>query len=183
MSGQALGLVETFGYIGAIEAADVCLKAANVKLIGVELVTGGLVTVGITGDVGAVKAAIDASKSAVEKVGRLISTHVIPRPAVDTSKLLCGSSKKADEVKKEKTVNKSEEDVNQDKTLTQIEVKHEGDGFLMLDFIQQLNSMKVVELRVLARQLEGISMERNHIKFATRKELLEAILDCYERKS
>ncbi|MGE5678333.1 MAG: BMC domain-containing protein, partial [Pseudomonadota bacterium] len=68
MKGQALGLIETYGYIGAVEAADVCLKSANVRLIGVHLVKGGLVTVTVTGDVGAVRASIDASRVAAEKI-------------------------------------------------------------------------------------------------------------------
>lgn len=167
MSSQALGLVETYGYVAAVEAADVCLKAANVELRGIELVTGGLVTVKVTGDVGAVKAAVEASRTAVEKVGHLISTHVIPRPAADTSILVLNSRNDAAVA----------EDANKD------EAKCESDVFLTLDFMQQLNNMKVVELRTVARQMEGIGIERSRIKFATRKELLEAIIDCYERKS
>ncbi len=182
MDSQALGLVETYGYVGAVEAADVCLKSANVKLIGVELVTGGLVTVEITGDVGAVRAAVDASKSAVEKVGHMISAHVIPRPASDTSMLLCGSSKETDAAKEENTPETSEEDNSRIETGMNIEEKYENDDSQPLDFVQRLNSMKVVELRAVARQMAGINMERSHIKFATRKELFEAILECHERK-
>lgn len=77
---QALGMVETKGLVGAIEAADAMVKAANVTLIGKELVGGGLVTVMVRGDVGAVKAATEAGGSAAERVGELISVHVIPRP-------------------------------------------------------------------------------------------------------
>ena len=77
---QALGLVETKGLIGSIEAADAMVKAANVTLIGKEIVGGGLVTVLVRGDVGAVKAATDAGAAAAERVGELISVHVIPRP-------------------------------------------------------------------------------------------------------
>lgn len=77
---NALGMIETKGLIGAIEAADAMVKAANVTLIGKELVGGGLVTVLVRGDVGAVKAATDAGAAAAERVGELISVHVIPRP-------------------------------------------------------------------------------------------------------
>ena len=77
---NALGMVETKGLVGAIEAADAMVKAANVLLVGKEQVGGGLVTVMVRGDVGAVKAATDAGASAAEKVGELISVHVIPRP-------------------------------------------------------------------------------------------------------
>ncbi|MFV0518038.1 MAG: BMC domain-containing protein [Aminipila sp.] len=77
---QALGMVETKGLVGSIEAADAMVKAANVTLIGKEHVGGGLVTVMVKGDVGAVKAATDAGAAAAERVGELISVHVIPRP-------------------------------------------------------------------------------------------------------
>ena len=77
---NALGMIETKGLVGAIEAADAMVKAANVSLIGKEQVGGGLVTVMVRGDVGAVKAATDAGAAAAERVGELISVHVIPRP-------------------------------------------------------------------------------------------------------
>ncbi|MBZ4654107.1 MAG: putative microcompartment shellprotein [Peptococcaceae bacterium] len=81
MSQNALGLVEVIGLTAAIEAADTCLKSANVQLIGYEKVTKGLVTVKIQGDVGAVKAAIEAAKSSVAQIGTVVSTLIIPRPA------------------------------------------------------------------------------------------------------
>ncbi|GAA4649498.1 MULTISPECIES: ethanolamine utilization microcompartment protein EutM [Kistimonas] len=77
---NALGMIETKGLVGAIEAADAMVKAANVTLVGKEQVGGGLVTVLVRGDVGAVKAATDAGAAAAERVGELISVHVIPRP-------------------------------------------------------------------------------------------------------
>jgi ethanolamine utilization protein EutM len=77
---KALGLIETRGLVGAIEAADAMVKAANVKLIGKEKVGGGLVTVVVRGDVGAVRAATDAGAAAARRVGELISVHIIPRP-------------------------------------------------------------------------------------------------------
>ncbi|MCJ7689476.1 MAG: BMC domain-containing protein [Clostridiaceae bacterium] len=77
---MALGMIETKGLIGAIEAADAMIKAANVTLVGKVLVGGGLVTVMVRGDVGAVKAATDAGAAAVQRVGELISVHVIARP-------------------------------------------------------------------------------------------------------
>ena len=80
MEKLALGMVETRGLIGSIEAADAMVKAANVRLIGKVHVGGGLVTVMVRGDVGAVKAATDAGAAAASKVGELISVHVIPRP-------------------------------------------------------------------------------------------------------
>jgi len=77
---NALGMIETKGLVGAIEAADAMVKAANVNLVGKVHVGGGLVTVMVRGDVGAVKAATDAGAAAAERVGELISVHVIPRP-------------------------------------------------------------------------------------------------------
>ncbi|MEC1525350.1 BMC domain-containing protein [Neobacillus niacini] len=88
MSGEALGLIETKGLIGAVEAADAMAKAANVRLIGKVHVGGGLVTVMVRGDVGAVKAAVDSGAAAVESVGELVSVHVIPRPHSDIELIL-----------------------------------------------------------------------------------------------
>jgi microcompartment protein CcmL/EutN len=85
---EALGLIETKGLIGAIEAADAMVKAANVTLIGSEYVGGRLVTVMVRGDVGAVKAATDAGAAAARRVGELVSVHVIPRPHSEVEKIL-----------------------------------------------------------------------------------------------
>ena len=84
----ALGMVETKGLVGSIEAADAMVKAANVKLIGKVHVGGGLVTVMVRGDVGAVKAATDAGAAAASRVGELLSVHVIPRPHADVEFIL-----------------------------------------------------------------------------------------------
>ena len=89
----ALGMVETRGLIGAIEAADAMVKAANVRLIGSEYIGGGFVTVMVRGDVGAVKAATDAGAAAAKRVGELVSVHVIPRPHADVEVILPQSSK------------------------------------------------------------------------------------------
>ena len=88
MKYDALGMIETKGLIGSIEAADAMVKAANVTLVGKEFVGGGLVTVMVRGDVGAVKAATDAGAAAAQRVGELVSVHVIPRPASEIEKIL-----------------------------------------------------------------------------------------------
>ena len=88
MSLDALGMIETRGLVGAIEAADAMVKAAKVTLIGKETIGGGFVTVMVRGDVGAVKAATDAGAAAAEKVGELVSVHVIPRPHADVEMIL-----------------------------------------------------------------------------------------------
>jgi len=89
----ALGMVETRGLVGAVEAADAMVKAANVVLLGSEYVGGGYVTVMVRGDVGAVKAATDAGAAAAKRVGELVSVHVIPRPHSDVEMILPKSSK------------------------------------------------------------------------------------------
>ena len=85
---EALGMVETRGLVAAVEAADAMVKAANVSLIGSEKIGSGLVTVMVRGDVGAVKAAVEAGGSAASKLGEVIALHVIPRPHNDVEKLL-----------------------------------------------------------------------------------------------
>ena len=88
VEGRALGLIETRGLVGSIEAADAMVKAASVTLIGKEKIGGGYVTVMVRGDVGAVKAATDAGAAAARKVGEVVSVHVIPRPHSDIEGVL-----------------------------------------------------------------------------------------------
>jgi len=88
MALEALGMVETRGLVAAIEAADAMVKAANVELIGTEKIGSGLVSVMVRGDVGAVKAAVEAGSSSAGSLGEVIATHVIPRPHNDVEKIL-----------------------------------------------------------------------------------------------
>jgi ethanolamine utilization protein EutM len=88
MSFEALGMIETRGFIGAVEAADAMVKAANVVLVGKEFIGAGYVTVMVRGDVGAVKAATDAGAAAARRVGELVSVHVIPRPHAEVEKII-----------------------------------------------------------------------------------------------
>ena len=85
---EALGMIETKGFIGAVEAADAMVKTANVVLVGKEYIGAGYVTVMVRGDVGAVKAATDAGAGAARRVGELVSVHVIPRPHAEVEKIL-----------------------------------------------------------------------------------------------
>ena len=87
---EAMGLIETKGLVAAIEAADAMVKAANVKLVSKEYAGSGLVTMTVKGDVGAVKAAVDAGAAAAKRVGELISVHVIPRPHSEVDKVISG---------------------------------------------------------------------------------------------
>lgn len=85
---NAVGMIETKGLVGAIEAVDAMVKAANVTLVGVEKIGGGYVSVFVRGEVGAVKAAIDAGTAAAKRVGEVVSIHIIPRPHQDTETLI-----------------------------------------------------------------------------------------------
>jgi ethanolamine utilization protein EutM len=85
---EALGMIETKGLIGAVEAADAMVKTANVVLVGKEYIGAGYVTVMVRGDVGAVKAATDAGAAAARRIGELVSVHVIPRPHAEVEKIL-----------------------------------------------------------------------------------------------
>lgn len=86
----ALGMIETRGFVGSVEAADVMLKTANVRLLGKEVVREGLVTIEVIGEVAAVKAAVEAGARAAARVGELLSQHVIPRPVDDIDAILAG---------------------------------------------------------------------------------------------
>ena len=90
---EALGMVETKGFVGAVEAADAMVKSANVQLVGSEKIGAGYVTVFVRGDVGAVKAATDAGAAAADKVGELVSVHVITRPHTDVESILPNNTK------------------------------------------------------------------------------------------
>ena len=88
MALEALGMIETRGLVAAIEAADAMLKAANVTLVGTEKIGSGLVSVMVRGDVGAVKAAVEAGGQSAQRLGEIVATHVIPRPHADVEKIL-----------------------------------------------------------------------------------------------
>ncbi|MCD6339510.1 MAG: BMC domain-containing protein [Verrucomicrobia bacterium] len=90
---EALGMIETQGYVGAVEASDAMVKAANVSLTKTVPIGGGYITVLVQGDVGSVKAAVDAGARAAGRVGELISSHIIPRPHEDLLKSFVGSGK------------------------------------------------------------------------------------------
>lgn len=90
---KALGMIETRGMVGAVEAVDVMVKSANIEITGVKEIGGGLVSVFIQGEVGAVKAAVDAGTESVKKIGELVSVHVIPRPSDETLKLMPAAAK------------------------------------------------------------------------------------------
>lgn len=178
---EALGIIETKGLVGAIEAADAMVKAANVRLIGKTLVGGGLVTVMVMGDVGAVKSATDAGAAAVERIGELISVHVIPRPHDEVSLILENflSNQKTEKIE----IIAAEEKVEEKAQEQQEELKDEKIELLAeLIKLEELEKMTVVNLRHYARQLKGLSISGRVISKANKEILLQEIRNLYERR-
>lgn len=122
---KALGLVEVRGYVAAVEAADSALKAANVTLIGLEKIKGGITTIKIIGDVGAVKAAVDAARASVESLGTFRTAHVIPRVDSQVEDLFFEGHKKSQEVSIESSSEKSDTK-DKEKTETPVNKKEEA---------------------------------------------------------
>lgn len=196
---NALGMIETYGYLTAVEALDSALKAANVSLVDVVRVRGGLVTVLIEGDVGAVKAAAEAAAAAAERVGEVVSVHVIPRPDKDVKRMLTAHPehrKKADmvpeefpaevsaeepentpaEEQKEQPVQKSEESRTESPVETEAEEQSEETSAELVYTREEMGKMTVAKLRTLARKLKLTGLTPQEIRFAKKQELIEAIL-------
>lgn len=181
---QALGMIEVYGYLTAVEALDSALKAANVSRLGVEKVRGGLVTVLVEGDVGAVKAAMDASAAAAERVGTVISVHVIPRPADDVTRMLKGG-KEPEEPTPPEPEKPSEPEISlEPDTLSEPEPEamkaEEGEKAPQDVTVEEMQTMGVDALRRLARALEIKNMTRAEIRFAKKQELIQKITEFKE---
>ena len=150
---RALGMIETTGLVGAIEAADAMLKAAKVRLLDKELTSGGLVVIQVVGEVGAVRSAVDAGARAAERVGQLIATHVIPRPHDEVEDLLLYNGRSGpSEPRSGKNV--SPRPVN-------------------------LESLTVTELRALARKTDEFPLSGREISRAGRDLLLKELRGFY----
>ena len=181
---QALGMIEVYGYLTTVEALDSALKAANVSRLGVEKVRGGLVTVLVEGDVGAVKAAMDASAAAAERVGTVISVHVIPRPADDVTRMLKGG-KEPEEPTPPEPEKPSEPEISlEPDTLSEPESEavkaEEGEKAPQDVTVEEMQTMGVDALRRLARALEIKNMTRAEIRFAKKQELIQKITEFKE---
>jgi ethanolamine utilization protein EutM len=189
MMEKALGMIETKGMVGCIEALDAMVKAANVELLAKVVVGGGLMTVMVVGDVGAVKASTDAGALAAQKVGELISCHVIPRPHSDLYKIfpeINDSSKPTETSEKQKKPTNDDvsyvkieetqhiEDKQQIKVTQEVEVSKSPKVVKILD--NEIKNMSVVKLRQYARQLEGLSISGREISKANKEQLLKEIL-------
>lgn len=189
---QALGMIEVYGYLTAVEALDSALKAANVSRLGVEKVRGGLVTVLVEGDVGAVKAAMDASAAAAERVGTVISVHVIPRPADDVTRMLKGGNAPEEPAPPEPEQPSEPEVPSEPETPAKPEpeapaepksepVKAEEPEKAPQDVtVEEMQTMGVDALRRLARALEIKNMTRAEIRFAKKQELIQKITEFRE---
>ncbi len=181
----ALGLIETKGLVGAIEAADAMVKAADVKLVGKEKVTGALMLVKVIGEVAAVKSAVDAGSVAAQRVGELISVHVIPRPDDQIDPLIIerfkkekkSSEKTAVEVEPETEKIVVEEKQPPESTFATEagidEQPAEDKSTSNLPSEEELNGMNVHQLRKLARGIENFPIHGRQISKANRQQLLD----------
>ncbi len=201
---EALGLIELYGFVPAVEALDAALKAANVRLESVSKVKGGLVSVFVRGDVGAVKAAIDAAAAAAERVGRVVSVHVIPRPAKEVWGILGNEksgtgpgpkTKKPETQPQPETVDKAaapeglrakEEAAPKAVPLPEagiaVAVSEQNPVGIKPPTVAEMEGMTVMELRTVARNLGISALSKREIRDAKREELIRAILSFQEQE-
>lgn len=189
---KALGMIEVYGYLAAVEALDSALKAANVNLLSVTKVKGGLVTVLVTGDVGAVKAAMDASSSAAERVGTVVSVHVIPRPADDVARMLSGSTESPapeppspvtgpETSGPEKPEEEEPEEPKQEEPAPSTVHLDSGVDPWKVS-AEEMAKMTVPKIRRIARTLKLTNMTGKQIKFAKKEALIDAICEFRDRR-
>lgn len=189
----ALGLIETKGLVGAIEAADAMVKAANVRLIGKERVDAALITVKVVGETAAVRSAVDAGAAAAKRVGELISSHVIPRPADGIEDLIFAkASITKDELERELGITSSPLEIPERKKDEEVGKKEEPvtateQPPLQLsdneaEYLQQLQAMTVHQLRSYARQVEGLSIFGRQISRANKDQLIAELMKAKFRK-
>lgn len=202
---KALGMIEVYGYLTAVEALDSALKAANVTRLDVVKVRGGLVTVLVEGDVGAVKAAMDASAAAAERIGTVVSVHVIPRPASDVERMLKGpgggpkaeppkaepepkepepKEPEPEELKAEEPEPEPEPEAPEPEKPAQAVMPESAEperkpeaGKAAAVTPEEMKAMSVDGLRRLARELEIPSMTRAEIRYAKKQELIQKITE------
>ncbi|MEG1869266.1 MAG: BMC domain-containing protein [Oscillospiraceae bacterium] len=171
---KALGLIEVYGYLTAVQAADSALKAAQVNLFGLEKIKGGLVTILLTGDVDAVQAASNAAKAAAKQVGKIHSVHVIPRPANGVMTMLRPPKPPliAAPPPAMPTISPAQRTTSPLKSSVDVQSMSED----------ELAKLKVVQLRSAARRMKLDNITPKQIKFAKREELLSKIRDFRSRR-
>lgn len=164
----ALGMVETRGLVGSIEAADVMVKTANVRILDSEYIRNGFVTVKCIGEVAAVKAAVDAAAAAAQRVGHLIATHVIPRPAEEIESILRSTSLKTAAPEANQAPKPKPPAVE---TIDMFMASGDDD-----EYKEQLDAMTVHQLRTLAREVGGLSIAGRQISKANKKLLIVELM-------
>jgi microcompartment protein CcmL/EutN len=166
----ALGMIETRGLVGSIEAADVMAKTANVAILGTEYVRDGLVTVEVVGEVAAVKAAVEAAVAAVPRVGELVSSHVIPRPAEDVEFIL--KQRNIPMSTSPQAPPDADESEGQESLFDASFVASADNE----EYFTQLEAMTVHQLRTLARQEEGLGIAGREISMANKELLVQELM-------
>ncbi len=182
MPDYALGLVETKGLVGAIEAADAMVKTANVILVGKERTDPAMITIKIVGETAAVQSAVEAGAAAAQRVGQLISKHVIPRPAEGLEDLIFArASRTPEEV--EALISGAQVGVQEEEEILEEEVEPEepyekpvGLTPEQERYYEKLNGMTVHELRRYARSVEGLAIYGREISRASKKQLLGELM-------
>jgi microcompartment protein CcmL/EutN len=190
MVDYALGLVETKGLVAAIEAADAMVKTANVVLVGKEVTPGALVTIKIIGDTAAVRSAVEAGAAAAQRVGELVSQHIIPRPGDGLEELIYANSPRLQE-EPESTFDDGTMPVEEKEIplLEDVVVESEGEAVhedvvsmpeglspKQEEYFKKLDALTVHELRRIARGVEGLSIYGRQISRANKKELIVELL-------
>ena len=170
MLDYALGMVETRGLVGSIEAADVMVKTANVALLGTEYIRNGLVTVEVIGEVAAVKAAVEAGAAAAQRVGQLVSTHVIPRPSDEIEFILKGPAQPPPAPEASRTEVPPEIPEGGDEAFDFVASDDDA------EYGAQLDAMTVHQLRTLARDTEGLAIQGREISMANKEALIHELM-------
>ena len=168
----ALGMVETRGLIGSIEAADVMVKTANVHVLNTEYIKNGFVTVKIIGEVAAVKAAVDAASAAAARVGQVIATHVIPRPAAEVEPIIKNIEKgrpSAEKAARDSGARKTESPSRPDNVADPAATDD-------AEYRTRLEEMTVHQLRTLARSMTGLSIAGRQISKANKDVLIKELM-------
>lgn len=180
---QALGLIETRGLLPAIECADVMLKTAQVELVGRDFVGGGLVTISVTGDVGAVKAAVEAGAVAVEKISPLllVSQHVIPRPHQEIEGMI-GPSPAAKQAPPVPQPEKVKAPPGFDQTTNKQTIDDFVQEFGLEPCVDALKTLPVLKLRNLAREYKGLAIAGRAISKANKEDLIQQLKEYYNQK-
>ncbi len=195
---KALGLIEVRGMVPAVEALDSALKAANVNRLDVVKVGGGLVSVLIEGDVGAVRAAVDAAQAAAEKIGTVLSTHVIPRPAAEVTGMITPDpnpqpvqtpdpepeiEQPEPETTEEPEAEQPEDSTEETEEVTEEPAEQKKGKLNYIPDVEEMKAMTVDRLRALARKLEITNMTRKEIRYANKTELIGKISEFLEKEN